>query len=123
MRQRVSLARTLAYEPDVILMDEPFGALDAFTRTALQEELLRISDKTRLTVLLITHDLSEAIVLGHRVFVMTNRPGRVLDVFPIDLPEPRSASRLQGTEEYQQLFQRLWNVLMVESDAAKRQMS
>ena len=120
MRQRVSLARTLAYEPDVILMDEPFGALDAFNRMALQEELLRINDKTRLTVLLITHDLSEAIILGHRVFVMTNRPGRVLEVFPIDLPEPRSASRLQGTQAYHQLFQRLWNVLMVESDAAKR---
>lgn len=121
MRQRVSLARTLAYEPDLILMDEPFGALDAFTRTALQEELLRINDKTRLTVLLITHDLSEAIVLGQRVFVMTNRPGRVLDVFPIDLPEPRSALRLQGTEAYQHYFQRMWNVLMVESDATRRQ--
>jgi NitT/TauT family transport system ATP-binding protein len=123
MRQRVSLARTLAYEPDVILMDEPFGALDAFNRTALQEELLRINDKTRLTVLLITHDLSEAIILGHRVFVMTNRPGRVLDVFPIDLPEPRVASRLQGTQTYHQLYQRLWNVLMVESDASKRQVT
>ena len=77
MRQRVSLARTLAYEPDVILMDEPFAALDAFNRTALQEEILRINDKTRLTVLFITHDLSEALVLGTQSCgdVQPARPG------------------------------------------------
>jgi NitT/TauT family transport system ATP-binding protein len=120
MRQRVSLARVLAYGPDVILMDEPFAALDAFNRTALQEELLRINDKTRLTVLFITHDLSEALVLGRRVAVMSNRPGRILDVYPIDLPEPRSAAQLRGTDAFLQLFQKLWNVLMTESDPTRR---
>jgi NitT/TauT family transport system ATP-binding protein len=120
MRQRVSLARTLAYEPDVILMDEPFAALDAFNRTALQEEILRINDKTRLTVLFITHDLSEALVLGRRVAVMSNRPGRIVDIYPIDLPEPRSAAKLRGTDAFLLLFQKLWNVLMSESDPTKR---
>jgi NitT/TauT family transport system ATP-binding protein len=120
MRQRVSLARTLAYGPDVILMDEPFAALDAFNRTALQEELLRINDKTRLTVLLITHDLSEALVLGRRVAVMSSRPGRILDIYPIDLPEPRSAAQLRGTDAFLRLFQELWQVLMRESDPTRR---
>jgi NitT/TauT family transport system ATP-binding protein len=120
MRQRVSLARTLAYEPDVILMDEPFAALDAFNRTALQEEILRINDKTRLTVLFITHDLSEALVLGRRVAVMSNRPGRIVDIYPIDLPEPRSAAKLRGTDAFLLLFQKLWNVLMEESDPTKQ---
>jgi NitT/TauT family transport system ATP-binding protein len=120
MRQRVSLARTLAYGPDVILMDEPFAALDAFNRTALQEELLRINDKARLTVLLITHDLSEALVLGRRVAVMSSRPGRILDIYPIDLPEPRSAAEVRGTDAFLLLFQKLWQVLMSESDPSKR---
>jgi NitT/TauT family transport system ATP-binding protein len=120
MRQRVSLARTLAYEPDVILMDEPFAALDAFNRTALQEEILRINDKTRLTVLFITHDLSEALVLGRRVAVMSSRPGRVVEIHSVDLPEPRSAAKLRGTDEFLHLFQKLWNVLMAESDPTKR---
>ena len=76
-------------------MDEPFAALDAFNRTALQEEILRINDKTRLTVLFITHDLSEALVLGRRVAVMSSRPGRIIDIYPIDLPSrarPRSCA-------------------------------
>ena len=120
MRQRVSLARTLAYQPDVILMDEPFAALDAFNRTALQEEILRINDKTRLTVLFITHDLSEALVLGRRVAVMSSRPGRIVEVHPIDLPDPRSAAKLRGTDEFLHLFQKLWNLLMAESDPTKR---
>jgi ABC-type nitrate/sulfonate/bicarbonate transport system ATPase subunit len=120
MRQRVSLARTLAYEPDVILMDEPFAALDAFNRTALQEEILRINDKTRLTVLFITHDLSEALVLGRRVVVMSSQPGRIVEIYPVDLPEPRSAAKLRGTDAFLRLFQKLWNVLVEESSAPKR---
>lgn len=120
MRQRASLARTLACEPDVILMDEPFAALDAFNRTALQEELLRINDKTRLTVLFITHDLSEALVLGHRVAVMSTQPGRIVDIYPIDLPEPRSATQLRGTHAFLLLFQKLWQILVSESDPTRR---
>ncbi len=120
MRQRVSLARTLAYDPDVILMDEPFAALDAFNRTALQEEILRINDKTRLTVLFITHDLSEALVLGRRVVVMSSQPGRIVEIYPVDLPEPRSAAKLRGSDAFLLLFQKLWNVLVAESDPAKR---
>jgi len=120
MRQRVSLARTLAYEPDVILMDEPFAALDAFNRTALQEEILRINDKARLTVLFITHDLSEALVLGRRVAVMSSQPGHVVEIHSVDLPEPRSATKLRGTDAFLRLFQKLWNELMAESDPTKR---
>ena len=80
---------------------------------------LRINDKTRLTVLFITHDLSEALVLGRRVAVMSSQPGRVIDIYPVDLPEPRSAAKLRGTDAFSRLFQKLWNVLMAESDPTK----
>lgn len=110
MRQRVAIARSLAYEPDVLLMDEPFAALDAQTREGLQSELLRIWDAHKKTIVFITHSLDEAIFLSDRVAVMTARPGRVKAILDIDLPRPRAAE-LRNTAEFVQLRQQAWEVL------------
>ena len=89
MKQRVGLARALATEPEVLLMDEPFAALDAQTRDLMQAELLQIWERTKKTVLFVTHSIEEAAYLSDRVIVMTARPGRTKDVIQIDLPRPR----------------------------------
>ena len=89
MKQRVALARTLAYHPAVLLMDEPFGALDAHTRTRLQNDLLNIWERDRKTVLFVTHSVDEAVYLSDKVVVMTRSPGRIKEVVDIDLPRPR----------------------------------
>jgi NitT/TauT family transport system ATP-binding protein len=98
MMQRVALARALANEPEVLLMDEPFGALDSQTRSLMQELLLRIWEHSHKTVLFITHDIDEAILLGDRVYVMTARPGRIKEMIEIDIPRPRSVAVLTETE-------------------------
>ncbi len=90
MKQRVAIARALSYRPKMLLMDEPFGALDALTRRHMQELLARIWERHRLTVLFVTHDVEEAVYMSDRVAVMTNRPGRIKSIVPIDLPRPRS---------------------------------
>ena len=90
MQQRVQIARCLAQEPSVLLMDEPFGALDAMTRQALQDEILRIIQASNTTVLFVTHDLEEAIYLGDRVVALYPNPGRIAQVFDVDLPKPRN---------------------------------
>jgi len=90
MRQRVAIARTLANKPEILLMDEPFGALDAQTRVVMQELLSDLSRKTGTTILFITHDIDEAVLLGQRVYVMSRRPGTVKDVIKINLPEIRN---------------------------------
>ena len=90
MQQRLQIARCLAQEPSVLLMDEPFGALDAMTRQALQDEILRIIDTSRTTALFVTHDLEEAIYLGDRVVALYPNPGRIAQVFAVDLPRPRN---------------------------------
>jgi NitT/TauT family transport system ATP-binding protein len=94
MRQRVALARALANDPSILLMDEPFGALDAQTRSLMQELLLKIWERSHKTVLFITHDIDEAILLGDRVYVMTARPGRIKEAIDIDIARPRSTEVL-----------------------------
>jgi len=101
MKQRVALARTLAYRPSILLMDEPFGALDAHTRTRLQNDLLDIWERDRKTVLFVTHSVEEAVFLSDRVAVMTRSPGRIKDIVAIDLPRPRLRADLLLDRRYQ----------------------
>jgi NitT/TauT family transport system ATP-binding protein len=91
MQQRVGLARALAVNPDILLMDEPFAAVDAQTRRTLQEELLRLHLATRKTVIFVTHDIDEAVRLGDRVLLMSPRPGRIIETLPVSMPRPRPA--------------------------------
>ncbi len=102
MQQRVSLCRTLAFDPKVLLMDEPFGALDALTREELSLELLRIWEEHRKTVMFVTHNIAEAVLLGDRVIVMSSRPGRIAEVIDVEIPRPRDI-----TDEYSDEFQRV----------------
>ena len=106
MQQRVSIARALAFEPALLLMDEPFGALDEMTRERMQLELLRIWSQTATTVVFVTHSIPEAVFLSSRVVVMSARPGRVSGVIPIDLPQPRDFQ----TREDPRFFQKLTEV-------------
>jgi NitT/TauT family transport system ATP-binding protein len=111
MRQRVALMRTLVVEPEIVLMDEPFGALDTHTKLDLQGELLRLWDARRQTVVFITHDLSEAITLADRVVVMTRRPGRIKMIYDVKLPRPRDVIAVRETEEYLREYGEIWHVL------------
>jgi NitT/TauT family transport system ATP-binding protein len=101
MKQRVAIARTLAYNPSVLLMDEPFGALDAHTRTRLQNDLLNIWERDRKTVLFVTHSVEEAVFLSDKVVVMTRSPGRIKEIVDIDLPRPRRRADLLLDPRYQ----------------------
>jgi NitT/TauT family transport system ATP-binding protein/sulfonate transport system ATP-binding protein len=96
MKQRVAIARAIANDPEVLLMDEPFGALDALTRQIMQEMLTEIWQRYRKTVLFVTHDIDEAIFLGDVIYVMTNRPGRIRTTLKIDLPRPRTFDMVSG---------------------------
>jgi NitT/TauT family transport system ATP-binding protein len=113
MRQRVAIARALAYGPEVLLMDEPFGALDAQTRESLQSELLGIWETSAKTVVFITHSIDEAIFLSDRVAIMTRGPGRVKEIIDIPLPRPRDDS-VRNSPEFLALRQRAWGVLKTE---------
>jgi nitrate/nitrite transport system ATP-binding protein len=104
MKQRVGIARALAIEPKVLLLDEPFGALDALTRANLQDELMRIVENTNATVLMVTHDVDEAVLLSDRIVMMTNGPAaRIGGVVEVDLPRPRDRLALAGSQRYMTL--------------------
>jgi NitT/TauT family transport system ATP-binding protein len=111
MRQRVALMRTLVVEPEILLMDEPFGALDTHTKITLHDELLRLWEGRHQTVVFVTHDLSEAITLADRIVVMTRRPGRVKLVHAVKLPRPRDVIKLRESPEYAEEYGRVWHVL------------
>lgn len=110
MKQRVAIARSLAYKPEVLLMDEPFAALDAQTREILQGELLRIWEQTRKTIVFITHSLDEAIFLSDRIAVMTRRPGTIKAIIDVPLPRPRAAE-VRNSEAFVRLRQQVWDIL------------
>ena len=114
MKQRVAIARALVLEPKILLMDEPFGALDEQTRIILGEELLRIQDELKQTIILVTHNINESVQLSDRVMVMTARPGRVKEVVAIDLPHPRDSSII-ASERFGRLVAQVWNALREES--------
>jgi sulfonate transport system ATP-binding protein len=111
MRQRVALMRSLVVEPAILLMDEPFGALDTHTKIGLHAELLALWSARRQTVVFVTHDLSEAITLADRVVVMTRRPGRIKMVHDVKLPRPRDVIKVRETDEYAREYGRVWHVL------------
>jgi NitT/TauT family transport system ATP-binding protein len=111
MRKRVALARSLIYEPETLLMDEPFAALDAQLRLIMHDELLRLTRLRRMTVVFVTHDLGEAITLADRVIVFTGRPGRVKALREIPLAHPRDVFRVRFSEQFAHLHEALWNEL------------
>lgn len=112
MQQRVGLARALAINPEVLLMDEPFGALDAQTREVLQDELLKIYAKTRKTILFVTHDLDEAVYLAGRVVIISSRPGTVKDIVDIDLPRPRwEDKKIRARAEFVEKRAYIWTAI------------
>jgi NitT/TauT family transport system ATP-binding protein len=117
MKQRVAIARALSYRPEILLMDEPFGALDALTRQLMQELLTRVWEQHRLTVLFVTHDVEEAVYVSDRVVVMTNRPGRIKTEIPVDLPRPRSYGMV-SSPEFAALHGRVIEAIRDESLAA-----
>lgn len=114
MRQRVAIARVLAYHPDLLLMDEPFAALDAQTRETLQMELLRIWEADKKTILFVTHSIDEAILLSDRVAVMSARPGHIREIVTIDLPRPRTEDT-RNSAEFARIRKTVWELLRREA--------
>jgi len=108
MKQRVALARTLIVDPDILLMDEPFGAVDAQTRIVLQQELLEIWERSGKTVVFVTHSVDEALHLSDRVYVLSGRPARVREIVDVDLPRPRDPEAILALPEYSRLHRRIW---------------
>ncbi len=116
MQQRIGVARALAIDPEILLMDEPFSALDAQTREALQYELLRIHIETRKTILFVTHDLDEAVYLSDRVIVMGSRPGRIKDVITVPFPRPRpNLPEMRGNPTFLELRDLIWQRIRPEA--------
>ena len=111
MRQRAALMRTLVVEPQILLMDEPFGALDTHTKIDMHQVLLRIWEREQQTVLFVTHDLGEALTLADRIILFSARPGRIKDMFEVDFARPRDAVKVRETPRYAELFQQIWHSL------------
>ena len=111
MRKRVALARTLIYEPETLLMDEPFGALDAQLKLLMHDQLQRLTQERRMTVLFVTHDLAEAIALSDRVVVMSARPGRIRVIRDIPIPRPRDVFKIRFAEAFSRIHEELWDEL------------
>lgn len=118
MKQRVALARVLAFDPQVLLMDEPFGALDAQTREIMQEELTRLWERTHKTIVFVTHDIEEAVYLGDRVAVFTSRPARIKEEIPIALPRPRDIT-VKKSVKFLEYRNTIWDLIRSEAFSAK----
>ncbi len=116
MRQRVAIGRAMAVEPEILLMDEPFAALDAQMRTVLQDDLVDLWESDRRTVIFITHSIEEALFLGDRVIVMSNRPGTIRAEIDVPFPRPRRHD-LRGSADFAALHEEIWEILRVEVDA------
>lgn len=121
MQQRVGLARAFAYDAEILLMDEPFGALDAQTRLLLQQALLEQWEQATRTVIFVTHSIEEALTLGDRVIVMSARPGRLLAEFTVPFPRPRDVVALRSDPRFSALFAAIWATLRDEVDRARRE--
>jgi NitT/TauT family transport system ATP-binding protein len=119
MRQRANIIRTLIYDPELILMDEPFGPLDAQTRIVLQDQLLKLWLASRKTIVFITHDLIEAITLADRVVLMTSRPGRIKSIESVTIPRPRDVFQIHESQEFRSAYERLWQQLRPEVSLAE----
>lgn len=111
MKQRVSIARAFANDPHVLLMDEPFAALDEQTKLVLQQELLSLWERTRKTVVYVTHSIDEAILIADRIIVMSSRPGRILASLDVEFPRPRRLEEVRGKQAYGELFTEVWRLL------------
>jgi NitT/TauT family transport system ATP-binding protein len=111
MRQRVSLGRILAYEPDLMLMDEPFGALDYQTKITMGRELLRVWEAERRSIIFVTHDIEEAVALADRVLVFSARPARIVADYAVDLPRPRHLRELRSNPDFARLTEAIWSDL------------
>jgi NitT/TauT family transport system ATP-binding protein len=116
MKQRVSVARAFASDPEILLMDEPFGSLDELTRLVLQDELLRLFEETRKTILFVTHSIDEALTLGDRVVVMSPAPGRILSTIVVPFPRPRRVIELRKDPEYGRHVARIWELLGIDRE-------
>ena len=116
MQQRAGLARALAINPSLLLMDEPFGALDAQTREMMQEELLRILETEKKAMIFVTHSIDEAILLGDRIVMMSPRPGRIRDIVSVDIPRPRKIISVRAHPRYIELRNSLWQMLMQDAE-------
>ena len=119
MKQRVAIARAYAVNPEILLLDEPFGALDAQTRTQLQSELIQTWEKERKTCLFITHDIDEAIILSERIVIMSARPGRIKEIVEVNIPHPRD-QKTKMSDEFLKLKNYIWGLVYEEYLAVRK---